>query len=154
MKRIFIGTCVALSLIAATAHAAKQLSVQVREVQVKGSASYMTATVGTLHYGDAIEVTGEEGSWYQIAQPHGFIPKNAAGTAKASVDASKNYAAKGVSHDETALAGKGFNPQVESQYKKDNAQLAAAYAQVDRVEAMTVSQPVLSQFIASGKLNK
>lgn len=152
--RILILTLAAVTLAATAAHAARQLSVQVREVPVKAQANYLSATVGTLGYGTPIEVSGEEGNWYQISQPRGFIPKNAAGTAKASVDAGKGYAAKGVSHDETALAGKGFNPQVEGQYKKDNSQLAAAYAQVDRVERMTVPTGELNQFIASGKLNK
>ena len=137
-----------------TASAAKKLSVQVREVQVKSSPNYLSATVGTLPYGAAIEVTSEDGNWYQISQPKGYIPKNATGTAKAGVDASKGYAAKGVSHDETALAGKGFNPQVESQYRKSNSQLAAAYAQVDKVEAMTVPLPELTHFIIAGQLNK
>ncbi|MFA4875035.1 MAG: SH3 domain-containing protein [bacterium] len=153
-KIIVLSALVAICMAASAAHAAKQLSVQVREVPVKAQANYMSATVGTLPYGAGVEVTGEDGNWYQISQPHGFIPKNATGTAKPSVDAGKNYAAKGVSHDETALAGKGFNPQVEGQYKKDNAQLAAAYAQVDRMERTTVSQGELNQFIASGKLNK
>jgi hypothetical protein len=156
MKKIACLTLAAAVLLgaSATAMAAKQLSVQVREVQVKASASYLSATVGTLPYGAPVEVAGEEGGWLQISQPKGYIPKNATGTAKAGVDASKNYAAKGVSHDETALAGKGFNPQVESQYKKSNSQLAAAYAQVDKVEAMTVPLPELTQFITAGQLNK
>ena len=156
MRKTFsIVAVIALALTSASAVlAAKQLSVQLREVQVKASPSYLSATVGTLSYGAGIEVQSEEGNWYRIAQPSGYIPKNATGKAKASVDASKNYAAKGVSHDETALAGKGFNPQVESQYKKDNAGLAAAYAQVDKVEAMTVPLPELNQFITAGQLNK
>jgi hypothetical protein len=137
-----------------SAMAAKQLSVQVREVQVKSQASYLSSSVGTLSYGAPVEVVSEEGNWYRIATPSGFIPKNATSTAKPKVDGGKKLAGGSVSHDETALAGKGFNPQVESQYKKDNAQLAAAYAQVDRIEAITVSLPTLNQFIASGKLIK
>lgn len=139
--------------ISIAAWAAKPLTVQVREVQVKAAPNYLSGTVGTLGFGAAVEVSGEEGNWYQISQPRGFIPKNATGTAKANVDSSQKYAAKGVSNDETALAGKGFNPQVEQQYKKDNAQLAAAFAQVDRVERMEVPLPTLQQFIAAGKLN-
>ena len=154
-KKWCVGIVSAMAVVlAGSAMAAKKLSVQVREVQVKSSPNYLSATVGTLSYGASVDVVNEEGSWLQISQPKGYIPKNATGTAKANVDASKNYAAKGVSHDETALAGKGFNPQVESQYKKNNASLAAAYAQVDKVEAMTVPLPELNQFILAGQLNK
>ena len=153
MRRI-LTVVISLLLIAASAYAAKQLSVQVREVPVKAQANYMSATVGTLPYGAGVDVSSDEGNWYQIAQPHGYIPKNAVGTEKPTIDAGKNYAAKGVSHDETALAGKGFNPQVEGQYKKDNAQLAAAFTQVDRIEHATVSLGELDQFITVGKLNR
>jgi hypothetical protein len=156
MKRVscFILAAALVLVASIAAYAAKQLSIQVREVAVKSQPNYLSSTVGSLSYGASIQVSGDEGNWYKIEQPAGYIPKNATGTAKASVDASKNYAAKGVSHDETALAGKGFNPQVEGQYKRSSAALAAAYTQVDKVEAMTVPLPELNQFIAAGQLNK
>ncbi len=148
-----IAAVAAVIGVSIAAWAAKPLTVQVREVQVKSAPNYLSGTVGTLGFGSVVEVAGEEGNWYRISRPQGFIPKNATGTAKANVDSSQQYAAKGVSNDETALAGKGFNPQVEQQYKRDNAQLAAAFAQVDRVERMDVPLPTLQQFIAAGKLN-
>lgn len=154
MAILKIVATIAVIAFSIAAWAAKSLSVQVREVQVKSSPNYLSGTVGTLNYGQPIEIVSDEGNWYQIAQPKGYIPKTATGTAKANVDASKKFAAKGVSNDETALAGKGFNPQVESQFKKDNAALAAAFSQVDRVERMNIPTPTLNQFIASGKLNQ
>lgn len=150
VKVVVLAAVIGVSI---AAWAAKPLTIQVREVQVKSAPNYLSGTVGTLGFGAAVEVSGEEGNWYRIATPQGFIPKNATGTAKANVDSSQKYAAKGVSNDETALAGKGFNPQVEQQYKRDNAQLAAAFAQVDRVERMDVPLSSLQQFIAIGKLN-
>ena len=166
MKRlIFISLAMlaAASLIALDADAGrhsgsrgskKSKTIQVREVAVKSSPNYMSSTVGKLTFGTKVDISSTEGNWYRIDNPAGYIPKNVVGTSKASVDASKRYAASGVSHDETALAGKGFNPQVESQYKKSSASLAAAYTQVDKVERMKVSNAALSQFIASGKLNR
>lgn len=153
MKKIFIAV-VALLLISTAAYAAKQLSVQVRELPVKSSPNYMSQTVGTLPYGAPVDVASESGNWYQISQPRGFIPKNATGTAKPSVNSGTKYASKGASRDEVALAGKGFNPQVEAQYKRDNPSLASAFSQVDRVEAINISLPELDQFIIAGKLNK
>ncbi|MBN1283179.1 MAG: hypothetical protein JXA24_05320 [Proteobacteria bacterium] len=132
----------------------KSLKIQVREIQVKSAPNYLSSTVGSLGFGAVIEVTGEEGNWYRIASPAGFVPKNATGKKSGSVESSERYAAKGVTHDETALAGKGFNPQVEGQYKKSSASLAAAYRQVDRVDAIRISDGELSQFLAQGKLNR
>lgn len=165
MKRTSVIACIALvaaSLIATSALAQKNASgrskktqkIQVREVAVKSQPSYMSQTVGTLSFGATVEVNGTEGNWYRIEHPAGYIPQNVVGSSSASVDSSKRYAASSVTHDETALAGKGFNPQVEGQYKKSSASLTAAYTQVDRVERMSVSDAALNQFITSGQLKK
>lgn len=130
-----------------------EVSIEVRTAQVKASPSYMSQTIGNLKYGDRVSVAGEQGNWYQIAAPAGWIPKSAATSRKVAVDSDKRYAAAGVKHDEAALAGKGFNPQVEGEYKKNNANLVGAFAEVDRVETFTASEASLKQFIASGHLN-
>jgi|GEM_PF-506904 len=127
--------------------------IQVRQIQVKSQPNYLSSTVGKLSYGAEVNVVSEEGNWYRISTPAGYIPQNAVGRSAGSVESSQRYAAKGVSHDETALAGKGFNPQVESQYKRSSASLAAAYRQVDRVESVKVSDAALKNFITQGKLN-
>ena len=135
----------------------KTKTVQVREIAVKSSPSYMSSSAGTLTYGTKVTIQSEEGNWYYVTTDSGqkgYIPQNVVGRSAASVDASKSYAAKGVTHDETALAGKGFNPQVEGQYKRSSASLAAAYTQVDRVERMKVSDASLRSFITQGKLNQ
>lgn len=165
MKRIVVMVCAALvaaALVSGDAGAQrisggqpkKAQRIQVRSVAVKSEPSYLSRTVGTLGFGETVAVKAEEGNWFRIENPAGFIPQNVVGTSSSSVDASKRYAASGVTHDETALAGKGFNPQVEGQYKKSSASLASAYNQVDKVERMTVSDAALSEFIASGQLRQ
>lgn len=164
LSAIALAAAMALSLLASSADAVKPRggsgggssgtkAVQVRQIEVKATPNYLTSTtVGRLNYGDRVEVVAEEGNWYRIAKPAGYIPTNAVGRSAKSVDASQGYAGGGVTHDETALAGKGFNPQVESQYKKSSASLAAAYVKVDRVERMTVSDATLKSFMAQGQL--
>ena len=53
------------------------------------------------------------------------------------------------SGSEVALAGKGFNPEVEAEYKKDP---TLNYAAVDAMEAHVVQPAALSSFIAQGGL--
>ncbi|MFA4974407.1 MAG: hypothetical protein WC683_17510 [bacterium] len=163
MRKLLILTALAtlcLALAGAEAGAAKSggskksLKIQVREVQVKSAPNYLASSVGTLGYGAPVSVQSEDGNWYRISSPAGFIPKNATGKNTGSVESGERYAAKGVTHDETALAGKGFNPAVEGQYKSSSASLAQAYGQVDRVEAIRISEGELSSFITQGKLNK
>lgn len=159
---IAVAALTAILLVAAQADAVKRSRgsrskgpkrIQVRQLQVKSAPNYLSSTVSTLGYGAEVEVVSEEGNWYRIAAPAGYIPKNAVGRSAGSVDSSQKYAAKGVTHDETALAGKGFNPQVEGQYKQSSQSLAAAYRQVDRVEAIRISDGALRSFITQGKLN-
>lgn len=161
-KLLFLTALATLSLALAGAEAGaaknggskKSLKIQVREVQVKSAPNYLASSVGTLGYGAPISVESEDGNWYRISSPAGFIPKNSTGKGSASIEPGERYAAKGVTHDETALAGKGFNPAVEGQYKSSSASLAKAYGQVDRVEAIRISEGELSSFITQGKLNK
>jgi hypothetical protein len=55
-----------------------------------------------------------------------------------------------VSARETALAGKGFNQEVEDSYKKQG---NLNYADVDRTEAITVSEANLKRFLEEGRLS-
>jgi len=73
---------------------------------------------------------------------------------KVDVNAEAKFSGRGATHDETALAGKGFNPQVEAEYKRENPNLAAAYSKVDWVEAQTIPLPQLNAFAAAGKLGR
>jgi hypothetical protein len=166
MRRPFVialAAFVALAFLATDAGAGRRSgskstqdvqTIQVKEIDIKSSPNYMSSSIGKLTYGSKVEISATEGNWYRIVTPPGYIPKTAVGRSAKSVDASKGYAASGVTHDETALAGKGFNPQVEGQYKKSSASLAAAYTQVDRVGRMTVSDSALQSFVANGKLNQ
>lgn len=58
-------------------------------------------------------------------------------------------AATGASSDEVALAGKGFNAQVEAKMKADG---KLDYTWVDRMAAFQVSEDQIALFRAQGKL--
>lgn len=129
-----------------------KMHVELRDVSVKSAPNYMASSVGKLLYGAEINVTGEDGGWYQIDSPSGWVPKSAVTKHKVALNPDQKMAGKNVSHDEVALAGKGFNPQVEAQYKRENKDLAAAYLIVDKVETIDVNDAELKQFANTGKL--
>ena len=56
----------------------------------------------------------------------------------------------GVSGQEIALAGKGFNADVESRYRSTHSR--ADYASVDRMEAMRVSRDEMIRFLEDGNV--
>lgn len=150
MRKVSFGA-LAMVFIAGAAWAAT-MNVQVREVDVKSSPNYMSSSVGTLAFGAKVDTLGEEGSWVKIASPSGWIPKTSITKRSVDVNADQKFSGRGASHDEVALAGKGFNPQVEAQYKKDNPGMVSAYSKVDWLESQTVSLPALQAFATSGKL--
>jgi hypothetical protein len=57
---------------------------------------------------------------------------------------------KETSSDEVALAGKGFTPEVENSYRAQHPEMN--FAQVDRIESITVSPAKLQAFIKEGDL--
>lgn len=136
----------------AEAKAPGTMNIQVREVAVKTTPNYMGASAGTLSYGAQVNVLGEQGNWYQIEKPAGWLPKSALTKHKVAVNPDAKFAHGTAKHDEVALAGKGFNPDVEAQYKRDNANLAAAFTQVDRVEKFGASEGEIESFQTAGKL--
>ena len=52
------------------------------------------------------------------------------------------------SSDEVALAGKGFNEEVEKKFKEGNSEVN--YAAVDEMEKIVVSQQEMEQFLDTG----
>lgn len=129
------------------------MNVQVREAIVRSSPSYTGGTIGKVTYGTQVTVTSEEGNWFQIDSPNGWLPKSALTKHKVAMDVDQKYS-KGTTakNDEVALAGKGFNPQVEAEFKRSNADLASAFYSVDRIEGFGATEAELKSFQASGKL--
>lgn len=150
MRKVLSGA-LAMIFIAGAAWAAS-MTVQVREVDVKSQPNYMSSSVGKLGFGSKVETSSEEGSWVRISEPSGWIPKTSITKRSVDVNTDQKFSGRSASHDETALAGKGFNPQVEAQYKKDNPSMVSAYSKVDWLETQTIPLPVLQLFAASGKL--
>lgn len=141
-----------IALVPALVFAGSKMSVEVRQVNVKSAPNYLSGTTATLNYATQVEVSGEQDNWYQITSPSGWVPKNTLTKHKIDINADKKMAGGKVSHDEVALAGKGFNPQVEAQYKKDNADLRNGYAQVDTIEKFGATDNEIMAFQKAGKL--
>ena len=129
------------------------LTVQVRDGQVRATPSFLGKIVGTLHYGDRVTVLDQNGDWNRVNSPRfrGWMHSSALTKSNISLQAGGNNAPLAASGDELALAGKGFNKQVESAFKAKNPQMD--YAWVDRMEAIKVSPEEMAQFLRQGGLS-
>ena len=126
--------------------------INVKTADLKSSTGFFASTTGTVKYGDEVKILALEGNYAQVrttaGNKTGWIPK-------ASLT-SKRIAAQGTSASasahEIALAGKGFSPEIESEYKKGETQ--ANYPAVDEMEKLVISVRDLLAFIEEGQLSK
>lgn len=140
-------------LMAGIAASGGMLSVQVRDGQVRATPSFLGKLVGTLHYGDRVTSLDKNGDWNEVSAPglHGWMHQSALTKSAVSFQAGGQNAPLAASGDELALAGKGFNKQVENAFKAKNPQLD--YAWVDRMETMKVSPEEMARFLQQGGLS-
>ncbi|MDR2053792.1 MAG: hypothetical protein LBP80_10290 [Treponema sp.] len=128
--------------------------VATRDAELKSSTGFFADTVITLQYGDQVTVVQENGKWMEVKPAKrpsvsGWILGNSL-TSKRIISSGAGTSA---SADELALAGKGFSEEVEQAYKSRGSASAAHYAEVDAMEALTVSRQDLYDFLVEGHLN-
>jgi|TergutMp193P3_1026864.scaffolds.fasta_scaffold02247_8 uncharacterized protein YgiM (DUF1202 family) len=154
MKKVFIVFCLVLfvtGFAAAQVSAGGTLYVAVKNTALKSSTGFFASTRGTLNYGDRVTVIRVSGRFVEV--------RSASNSSLTGWTASANLSARQVvsgttstaSAREVALAGKGFNQEVENSYR--TAQRNLNYADVDRTEAITVSEADLRRFLEEGRLS-
>jgi uncharacterized protein YgiM (DUF1202 family) len=127
--------------------------VATKNAELKSSTGFFADTVITLQYGDQVTVVQENSRWMEVRPAKrpsvsGWILTNSL-TSKRIISGTGTSA----SADELALAGKGFSEEVEQSYKSRNSASAANYAEIDAMEAQTVSRQELYDFLLEGHLN-
>jgi len=153
MKKVFIIFCLVLfvtEFASAQVSAGGTLYVAVRNAALKSSTGFFASTRGTLNYGDRVTVVRVSGRFVEV--------RSAANSSLTGWIASANLSARQVvsgntstaSAREVALAGKGFNQEVENSYRS---QRNLNYADVDRTETITVREADLRRFLEEGRLS-
>jgi hypothetical protein len=151
MKRWLAMACVALA--ASAAWAAKEMSVQVREGQLRNRASFLGAVTGAVAYGDRVTVNQTQAGWSEVRTASGatgWIHESALTPKRIVLGSGTDDARIGASGEEVALAGKGFNKEVEAEYKRQNAKID--YAWVDKMLQFKVPEAELVAFLKQGGL--
>ena len=146
---------IALTGLAVFAVEQKMMSIQVKNGDVRSSPSFMGKIVDQLKYGDQVAVQNVKGSWYFIDRPEGstdgWMHSSALSVKKIVLNPGASDAEQAASSDEITLAGKGFNQQVENDFKSKNPQVDFAW--INKMEKMTVSQNQIQAFIKEGQLS-
>lgn len=133
---------------------AKTMSVQVRKCQLRNKPSFLGKIVANLGYTDQVTVEVEQDDWYRVKPQKsgkaGWVHVSALSEKKIVLEPGSKDIENAASSDELALAGKGFNEQVEKDFRKKNKN--ADFTWVDKMENIVVSQNEIQDFLKKGEL--
>lgn len=131
------------------------MHVQVQTGKLRTDPSFLATIIGSVAYGDSVTVNRNQDAWLfvsaQTGQLTGWIHCSALTEKEIALRAGDADVQKTAGQREIALAGKGFNPEVEKEYRKRNPNLDFNW--VDRMEKMVVSDGEIRQFMKEGKLS-
>jgi SH3-like domain-containing protein len=136
-------------------NAAETLSVQVKESEIRATPSFLGKIVVKVVYGDRVTVTGTTGSWKKVSlkggTPQGWIHSSALTTKRIVLQSGQANVQTGATQNELALAGKGFNDQVEASFMNQNKKLD--YEWINRMETFKVTPDLMNTFLARGEVS-
>ena len=135
------------------AGAADQMSVQVQNAQLRADASFLAKMTGQVAYGARVTVLQARGDCRQVQAaggPTGWLHQSALTKKVISMKAGAQDVATAVSGDELALAGKGFNSDVEADFKNKNKDIDFTW--IDRMEKIKVSMDEITRFLNDGQV--
>ena len=135
--------------------AATGVTVKVKKTSLRKDKQFFSSTITEAKFGDSLEILKKDKDWRYVSfkGKKGWVHQTAIATGGGSMSlssgGSKNKKMAATS-DEVALAGKGFNSQVENEYKKDKSK--SNYSGVDQMEKVAVSGRELLRFVKEGGL--
>ena len=148
-KLLIIGVavvCVAVLL-------AETLIVKVQSTYVRQEPKFYSPPVATLRAGESVTQISSQAGWFKVKTSkgiEGWIHSQAVQTGKFTVAAMDKSLKTSATADEVALAGKGFNKQVEDEYKSRNKGMN--FDEVERMLKIKVATDELRRFLMAGRL--
>jgi uncharacterized protein YgiM (DUF1202 family) len=155
MSRLRPWAALFLLLTAAAAWAAGpvQMSVQVKETSIRATPSFLAKVLAKLAYGDRVTVLSTNNGWARVTLPkgtgEGWVNLSALTEKQIVLKSGAENVSQTASSGEVALAGKGFNKEVESEYKQEK---NLDYTWVDKMGKYSVTPDQIAAFLAQGGL--
>jgi uncharacterized protein YgiM (DUF1202 family) len=140
---------VAVGFAAAQVSRGGTLYVATKTLALKSGTGFFASTTATLNYGDRVTVLQVNGRNVQVR--HATNASLTGWTASANLSARQIVTGTtgSASASEVAMAAKGFNQEVEASYRSQG---NYNYADVDRIEALTLNLDNLRRFLEEGRL--
>ncbi|MBW1989173.1 MAG: SH3 domain-containing protein [Deltaproteobacteria bacterium] len=153
-KTLAVLAAALTALCAGALCAADAMTVCVQELQVRERPSFLGRIVATAPYGTRVTPGVQQGPWMQVQLPDGacgWVHASALTKRKIKLSAGDKNVSQTADAGELALAGKGFNQQVEGELRAKNPDLDFTW--VDRMEAMKATPEQILEFLQKGGLS-
>ena len=153
MGKKFWITLVGVLMLASVALGAT-VKVITQEAMIRTDKRFFSPALVRAPFGAALQELGREGDWFRVNYQgkEGWIHKSAVQEQKFQLSSLAGGQAEEASRDEVALAGKGFNPEVEKAFRDKNPKMR--YDLVNQVQAYRVEEQQLQAFIRTGNLRE
>ena len=154
MKHILTCSLLLLIIINSQALAASEemMSIQVKQGQLRSLPSYLGKVTATVDYGTRLQVAEKQGEWIKLSsadgKTSGWIHSSALTKKQIKLAAGDKNAETAASSGELALAGKGFNSDVEAEFKTKNKDIDFTW--VDKMAKIKVPQNEMEEFLKKG----
>ena len=151
MKRVLLLLLLSAGIALAAPKVGSSVTIRVMSAKVMKSPKFIGASAGSVSRGDQLTVKEVKGDWYLVeGSTNGWIHKSNVTEGKVALSSKPGGSGGNVNRDEVELAGRGFTPQVEQQYKDKNPNLD--FSHVDAIEKVSIDPSELEAFVSEGKL--
>lgn len=144
---IFVGLVVLLF--------ADTLIVKIQSTHVRKEPKFYAASLAALRAGDNVEKISAQDGWLQVKTAGGvvgWVHASALEPKKFSLLAMDKSLKTQASASEVALAGKGFNKQVEESYRTKHSDVSFVW--VDKMLQVKIPPSQVEEFLKKGKLGE
>ncbi len=132
----------------------KKMSVQVKEGMLRETPSFLGKKLADVFYGEMLEILEESNGWSKAKLPGkglaGWIHTSSLTSEEIVLGAGNTNVSHSATGDELALAGKGFNKQVENEFRSRNPK--ADFSWINRMEEIRISPEQMRAFLDSGQV--
>lgn len=149
-----VGLLALLGLFASGAQQAPASVTVTRKVtKLREQKRLFAPAVAELHEGDKLVLEGKEGAWLVVtfAKLRGWLHETDV-SSNPEVRLSGEGVRENYSASEASAARKGFNPDVERDFRRQKPELEPAFRLVDRLQARAVPEDDLRAFLVAGGL--
>ena len=157
MKKVhrIVLTVSAIFILFAVVVSATTLIVKVQTTNLRKAPKFYAQTIAILKAGETVEKISSQDDWIKVRTVNnleGWIHSSVVQVKKFKLFAAKKGLKTQASADEVALAGKGFNKQVEDLYKAKHGEISFIW--VDNMLKISVSVEQIKNFLKKGKLGE